>query len=74
MAVPRAYHTATLLADGRVLISGGDATGTTAEIYDPATGRFTSLPPAPAMLGDTAVRLLDGSVLFPGVPSVLYWP
>jgi hypothetical protein len=46
MADMRSYHTATLLADGRVLLSAGavDAGVTTlasAEIYDPATGTFS---------------------------------
>jgi len=40
MTVARANHTATLLLNGRVLIVGGDETGT-AELYDPATGTFT---------------------------------
>src|SRR5262245_43836650 len=39
MTVARVNHTATLLLDGRVLIVGGDETGT-AELYDPATGTF----------------------------------
>jgi hypothetical protein len=46
MADMRAYHTATVLADGRVLIIAGavDAGVTTlasAEIYDPGTGSFS---------------------------------
>src|SRR5215831_17283781 len=39
MTTARVGHTATLLLDGRVLIVGGDKTGT-AELYDPATGTF----------------------------------
>jgi N-acetylneuraminic acid mutarotase len=58
MKRPRAQHTATLLADGRVLVAGGmcdgrfttgcpsdeDPTGATAaaEIYDPGTGKWTA--------------------------------
>lgn len=41
----RTFAAATLLADGRVCLSGGTglAAGDTVEIYDPATGRFTLL-------------------------------
>ena len=50
MADGRVYHTATLLADGRVLVAGGGDNGgyadssscDSAEIYDPATGTFAS--------------------------------
>jgi hypothetical protein len=44
----RAYHTATLLADGRVLVAGGDMGNaltlvqSSAELYDPATDRWSS--------------------------------
>jgi hypothetical protein len=35
MRTPRAANTATVLLDGRVLVTGGDATGLTAELYQP---------------------------------------
>src|SRR5262249_55661656 len=51
MSTERAFHTATLLSDGTVLVTGGlnlagDASGTpvnSAEIYDPAKDSFTLL-------------------------------
>src|SRR5438093_492426 len=69
---PRAEHTATLLTNGTVLISGGrdaaDQPLASAEIYDPATGGFTLLAsPLPAPVwGHTATRLDDGTVLIAG--------
>ncbi len=46
MASARAFHTAVLLPDGRVVVLGGiDASGNpldSVEIYDPATDQFTS--------------------------------
>lgn len=65
-----------LLADGRVLIVGGDiaqtgaapgdgtATYSTAEVYDPATGTFTATGPMVGRgWGPRAIRLQDGRVL-----------
>jgi hypothetical protein len=67
-----------LLADSRVLFVGGAASGqATAEIYDPATGKFTAttLPPQDkSPYGIPAVTLKDGRVLMPGAPSLLYTP
>src|SRR2546428_8453647 len=68
----RAGHTATLLANGTVLIAGGkDAAGrplATAELYDPAIGHYIQLAaslPAPVW-GHTATLLNDGSALVAG--------
>lgn len=67
-----------LLADGRVLFVGGSASNqATAEIYDPATGKFTGSTPPPqdqSPYSIPAVTLKDGRVLIPGAPSFLYTP
>jgi hypothetical protein len=48
LETPRLYHTATLLPEGRVLVAGGAASEyggavlASAEVYDPATHRWTS--------------------------------
>jgi hypothetical protein len=73
MTTARVGHTATLLLDGRVLIVGGDKTGT-AELYDPATGTFsptgngTTGHGGDASWGEpsTAALLPDGRVLIAG--------
>ncbi|REG37601.1 N-acetylneuraminic acid mutarotase [Archangium gephyra] len=74
MAVGRRYHTATLLASGKVLVVGGEASAgvvlNSAELYDPATGTWSS---AGAMAAGrqyhTSVRLPSGKVLVLGGAS-----
>lgn len=71
----RVRHTATLLADGTVLITGGFGSNRfaapalrTAEIYDPSTDTFTALTASMQSVrtSHAAARLPDGRVLLTG--------
>ncbi|WP_216361440.1 choice-of-anchor C family protein [Candidatus Chloroploca asiatica] len=72
MQVSRAWHTATRLADGRVLVAGGTSgqwgSGlASAELYDPATGIWTPTGNLnQARLAHTATLLPNGKVLVAG--------
>jgi hypothetical protein len=76
MRIARLGHTATLMHDGRVLITGGTSTESSdfdvgdlnsAEVYDPSTGAFS---PTGSMrhfrARHTATLLADGQVLITG--------
>ncbi len=85
MITPRGGHTAILLPNGHVIIMGGSSWPASyppiapAEIYDPATGEFTT---AGSYVGRNAcdfcapaILLVDGTVLFPGqYPTQVYDP
>jgi hypothetical protein len=76
MSVARAVHTATTLADGRVLVVGGCTTpgcelggneGSAAELYDPVARRFERTGSLREWRDDhTATLLRDGRVLVAG--------
>jgi hypothetical protein len=71
MLEPRSGHTATLLPDGEVLIAGGMRRNQdfykSAELYDPATGKFQATGQMTlARVGQIAVLLRSGKVLIAG--------
>ena len=70
MAVARRGHTATLMLDGKILVTGGfdgAIESATTEIYDPATGIWTaSGPMTRGRKYHTASRLGDGKILIAG--------
>ena len=75
MGVPRANHTATRLANGTVLITGGFSSNVlpapalnTAELFDPTTGTFTALTArmTSTRTNHAATLLPNGQVLLTG--------
>jgi hypothetical protein len=66
MRVARDIPSGTLLSDGRVLVAGGSGTGTnldaleSAELFDPATGRWTSSASMQVARGAHSFTLLAG--------------
>lgn len=70
LATARVNHTATLLANGKVLVAGGSNSSgrlNSAELFDPATGDWTTTGSmAYARTSHTATLLADGKVLVAG--------
>ncbi len=70
MTTARDWHTATLLKDGTVLVTGGvnnSAFPTSAEIFDPATASFTATGSmASVRVSASATLLNNGKVLLAG--------
>jgi hypothetical protein len=72
MSDGRMDHTATLLPNGRVLITGGwnslkNRTVASVDLFDPATNSFTPAAPLPASRHEQAAALLpNGDVLLTG--------
>lgn len=63
----RIGHNATLLADGRVLVAGGDPAVATAELYDPTSGRWSSTGSlSQGRKTFLSIRLQSGRVLAAG--------
>lgn len=77
MATPRAFHTATILGSGKVLVAGGSSASVngspamgalaSAETFDPSTGTFSLTGSmVSARMYHTATPLADGTVLVAG--------
>ncbi len=69
----RTQHTATVLQNGQILVAGGkNASGTalsSVELFDPATGLWSSAGTFTARFGHTATVLPNGTVLLAGGTS-----
>jgi len=71
MGAARAYHAATLLSNGKVLVTGGWQLNSvylaTADLYDPATESWTATGAlSVARLRPTTILLTNGMVLIAG--------
>ena len=82
LVTPRYGHTATLLADGRVLVAGGwlneHQVHRTAELFDPTPGLWTAAADmlwtradhAAVLLPDGDVLVMGGELSLAGIPFV----
>jgi hypothetical protein len=67
MVATRVNHTATLLSNGQVLVTGGNDDPGSAELYDPATRTWTRTNNlSPSRARHTATLLASGNVLVAG--------
>jgi N-acetylneuraminic acid mutarotase len=71
LTAPRAYHTATLLQNGKVLVTGGSGGGSgalaSAELYDPSSGTWSRTGNlVTGRYWHTATQLQNGKVLIAG--------
>jgi N-acetylneuraminic acid mutarotase len=78
LQIPRAYHTATRLPDGRILLVGGsrgpDEFLTEVEIFDPTNNQITLAAPLNTPRHDhSATLLMDGRVLVVGGYNPSRW-
>lgn len=79
LAGPRSWHTATLLTNGGVLVTGGKGPGSlvrsSAELFDPSTGVFTFIGNMSSpRFTHTASLLGDGTVLLAGGSNGSFLP
>jgi N-acetylneuraminic acid mutarotase len=78
MTVPRAFHGATLLPSGKVLVAGGNnadgSSNVSAELYDPSTGTWKATGKMNSSHAAQLTLLQNGHVLIADETAELYDP